>query len=65
MRELVVAIKASLLDQLATEGYSTPEQALAFTSIMLHHYDLLARKAHLLAQYLGGLVSKQLAELKC
>jgi len=63
VRELVIGIKTSLLEKLKREGYTTPELALNFTSSMLSHYDLLTKKAHLLAQYLGGL-SEHLCRFK-
>ncbi|XP_005091367.1 protein FAM193A isoform X2 [Aplysia californica] len=63
VRELVMGIKTSLLEKLTQDGYNTPELSLAFTSSMLWHYDLLTKKAHLLAQYLGGL-SEHLCRFK-
>lgn len=50
-------IKTGLLIKLTQNGYDTPELALDFTSTLLSYYDLLARKAHVFTQYLGGLVS--------
>uniref|UniRef100_A0A0B7A9E4 FAM193 C-terminal domain-containing protein n=1 Tax=Arion vulgaris TaxID=1028688 RepID=A0A0B7A9E4_9EUPU len=55
VREIVIEIKTSLLVKLKEDGYNTPELARDFTSSLLSHYDLLTKKAHLLAQYLGGL----------
>ncbi|GFO13392.1 protein fam193a-like [Plakobranchus ocellatus] len=57
IREIVCEIKTSLLAKLKENGCDKPELALDFTSSLLSHYDLLTKKAHLLAQYLGGLSS--------
>ncbi|KAH9505081.1 hypothetical protein Btru_059467 [Bulinus truncatus] len=40
---------------LKEKGINSPELALDFTSALLCYYDLVTKKSHLLAQYLGGL----------
>lgn len=57
IRDIMVEVKTSLLVRLKENGIATPELALDFTRTLLSHYDLLTKKAHLFAQYLGDLVS--------
>ncbi|RUS77824.1 hypothetical protein EGW08_014417 [Elysia chlorotica] len=57
VREIVSEIKTGLVEKLRENGCDNPESALEFTSSLLSQYDLFTNKAHLLAQYLGGLSS--------
>ncbi|KAK0070404.1 protein FAM193A-like isoform X2 [Biomphalaria pfeifferi] len=55
VREIVVDIKSRLLEMLKDKGINAPDLALEFTSALLCYYDLVTKKSHLLAHYLGGL----------
>lgn len=57
VREIVTEVKANLVTKLKEDGCDRPELALEFARSLLSHYDLLTNRAHLLAQYLGGLSS--------